>query len=144
MNYLVQLFMVRLDLARAISRKGVMSDGGSAVFMSSVSALRGRRGMVAYSSAKAATSGLVRALAIELAERGIRVNSIAAGAIETEMHHDFASSVSEEMVKNYRSLHPLGFGKSEDVAQAVLFLLSDAARWITGIDLSVDGGYAAK
>lgn len=133
-----------LGIARAISRKGVMSDGGSAVFMSSVSALRGRRGMVAYSSAKAATSGLVRALAIELAERGIRVNSIAAGAIETEMHHDFASSVSEEMVKNYRSLHPLGFGKSEDVAQAVLFLLSDAARWITGIDLSVDGGYAAK
>lgn len=133
-----------LGIARAASRRGVMRDGGSIVFMSSVSSLRGRRGMVAYSSAKAATSGLVRALAIELAERGIRVNSIAAGAIETEMHHDFANTVSKEMVANYRSLHPLGFGRADDVAQAVMFLVSDASRWITGVDLSVDGGYAAK
>ena len=133
-----------LGVARAASRRGVMRDGGAIVFMSSVSSLRGRRGMVAYSSAKAATSGLVRALAVELADRGIRVNGIAAGAIETEMHQDFANTVSEEMVTNYRNLHPLGFGRAEDVAQAVLFLLSDASRWITGIDLSVDGGYAAK
>lgn len=133
-----------LGVARAASRRGVMCDGGSIVFMSSVSSLRGRRGMVAYSSAKAATSGLVRALAVELADRGIRVNSIAAGAIETEMHHDFTNTVSEGMVANYRNLHPLGFGRADDVAQAVLFLLSDASRWITGIDLSVDGGYAAK
>lgn len=133
-----------LGVARAASRRGVMRDGGSLVFMSSVSSLRGRRGMVAYSSAKAATSGLVRALAVELADRGIRVNSIAAGAIETEMHHDFANTVSEEMVTNYRNLHPLGFGRADDVAHAVMFLLSDASRWITGVDLSVDGGYAAK
>lgn len=133
-----------LGVARAASRRGVLRDGASLVFMSSVSSLRGRRGMVAYSSAKAATSGLVRALAVELAERRIRVNSIAAGAIETEMHHDFANSVSEEMVRNYRDLHPLGFGRAQDIADAVLFLLSDASRWITGVDLSVDGGYAAK
>lgn len=133
-----------LGVARAISRKGVMHDGGSVVFMSSVSALRGRRGMVAYSASKAATSGMVRALAVELADRSIRVNAITAGAIETEMHHDFANSVSEEMVRNYRNLHPLGFGRAEDIAQAVMFLLSDASRWITGIDLPVDGGYAAK
>lgn len=133
-----------LGVARAIARRGVMRDGGSVIFMSSVSALRGRRGMVAYSSAKSAASGLVRSLAIELADRGIRVNSIAAGAIETEMHEDFVNSVGEEMVRNYRNLHPLGFGRAEDVAQAAIFLLSDAARWITGIDLSVDGGYAAK
>lgn len=133
-----------LGVARAASRRGVMRDGGAIVFMSSVSSLRGRRGMVAYSAAKAATSGLVRALAVELADRGIRVNSIAAGAIETEMHQDFASTVSEDMIANYRNLHPLGFGRAEDVANAVLFLLSDGARWITGVDLSVDGGYAAK
>jgi len=133
-----------LGVARAISRRGVMHDGGSAVFMSSVSALRGRRGMVAYSSSKAATSGMVRALAVELADRGIRVNAITAGAIETEMHHEFANTVSDEMVRNYRSLHPLGFGRADDVANAVMFLLSDASRWITGIDLPVDGGYAAK
>lgn len=133
-----------LGIARAISRRGVMQDGGSAIFMSSVSAIRGRRGMVAYSSAKAATSGLVRALAVELADRAIRVNAIAAGAIETEMHQSFANSVSDEMIANYRNLHPLGFGRADDVANAVIFLLSDASRWISGIDLSVDGGYAAK
>lgn len=133
-----------LGVARAASRRGVMRDGGAIVFMSSVSSLRGRRGMVAYSAAKAATSGLVRALAVEMADRRIRVNSIAAGAIETEMHQDFASTVSEDMIANYRNLHPLGFGRAVDVAHAVMFLLSDAARWITGIDLSVDGGYAAK
>ncbi len=133
-----------LGVARAISRKNVMHDHGSAVFMSSVSALRGRRGMVAYSASKAATSGMVRSLAVELADRHIRVNAITAGAIETEMHHDFANSVSEEMVRNYRNLHPLGFGTADDVANAVMFLLSDASRWITGIDLPVDGGYAAK
>ena len=133
-----------LGVARAVSRRGVMRDGGSIVFMSSVSSLRGRRGMVAYSAAKAATSGLVRALAVELADRAIRVNAIAAGAIETEMHQDFAATVSEEMIANYRNLHPLGFGRADDVANAVMFLLSDAARWITGVDLSVDGGYAAK
>lgn len=133
-----------LGVARAVSRRGVMRNGGSAVFMSSVSALRGRRGMVAYSSAKSATSGMVRALAVELADRAIRVNSIAAGAIETQMHDDFVGSVGEEMVASYRNLHPLGFGRVEDVANAAIFLLSDAARWITGIDLSVDGGYAAK
>jgi NAD(P)-dependent dehydrogenase (short-subunit alcohol dehydrogenase family) len=133
-----------LGVARAVSRKNVMHDHGSVVFMSSVSALRGRRGMVAYSASKAATSGMVRALAVELADRSIRVNAITAGAIETEMHQDFANSVSDEMVRNYRDLHPLGFGRAEDVANAVMFLLSDASRWITGVDLPVDGGYAAK
>lgn len=133
-----------LGLARAASRKGTMNDGGSIVFMSSVSALRGRKGMVGYSAAKAATSGLVRALAMELAERRIRVNAIAAGAVETQMHQDFARAVSPEMLENYRNLHPLGFGQPGDVANAAAFLLSDASRWITGIDLSVDGGYAAK
>lgn len=136
--------MGALGMAKALSRKAAMNDGGSLVFMSSVSAVRGRRGMVAYSAAKAATSGMVRALAIELAERRIRVNSITAGAVETAMHKSFVDSVSDELVAGYRDLHPLGFGQPDDVASAVAFLLSDASRWITGIDLPVDGGYAAK
>ncbi len=136
--------MGALGMAKALSRKNAMNDGGSLVFMSSVSAVRGRRGMVAYSAAKAATSGMVRALAVELAERGIRVNSITAGAVETAMHRSFVESVSEDLVAGYRDLHPLGFGQPDDVASAVAFLLSDASRWITGIDLPVDGGYAAK
>lgn len=136
--------MGALGMAKALSRKNTMNDGGSLVFMSSVSAVRGRRGMVAYSAAKAATSGMVRALAVELADRAIRVNSITAGAVETEMHRNFVESVSDNLIAGYRDLHPLGFGQPDDVASAAAFLLSDASRWITGIDLPVDGGYAAK
>lgn len=131
-------------LARGASRKGAMHDGGSIVFMSSVSATRGRRGMAAYSAAKAAIGGLVRTLAIELAPRRIRVNAIAAGAVVTAMHTGFAESVSDEMVKNYEDLHLLGFGAPDDVANAGLFLLTDASRWITGVNMPVDGGYTAK
>lgn len=133
-----------LGISRALARKGAMHDGGSIVFMTSVSALRGRKGMVAYSAAKAATSGLLRALAIELADRRIRVNGIAAGAVATEMHDSFVKSVNDKMVKNYEGLHPLGFGLPSDIANTVAFLMSDASRWITGVNLSVDGGYAAK
>lgn len=131
-------------VARAASRKGMMTDGGSLVFMSSVSAERGRRGMAAYSAAKAAIGGLVRTLAIELAPRGIRANAIAAGAVVTAMHSEFASTVSDEMVNNYQDLHLLGFGRPEDVAYSAIFLLSDASRWVTGTNMAVDGGYTAK
>jgi NAD(P)-dependent dehydrogenase (short-subunit alcohol dehydrogenase family) len=131
-------------VARAAAKKGMLVDGGSIVFMSSVSALRARQGMSAYSAAKAAVDGMVRVLAWELAERRIRVNSIIAGAVETAMHQDFVGTVSEDLIRNYRDLHLLGFGKPEDVGAAALFLLSDASRWITGSNMAVDGGYTAK
>lgn len=131
-------------IARAASKKGVMFDGGSVVFMSSVSAIRGRPGMTAYSAAKAAVDGMVRVLAGEVADRRIRINSIIAGAVATTMHTDFVDSMNDEVVRNYEALHMLGFGKPEDVGNAALFLLSDASRWITGTNMIVDGGYTAK
>lgn len=131
-------------VARAAAKKGVVADGGSLVFMSSISAIRGRPGMTAYSAAKAAVDGMIRPLAAELAERRIRVNSIIAGGVETAMHQDFVESVSDELVRNYQALHLLGFGRPDDIAYAAMFLLSDASRWITGSSLVVDGGYAAK
>lgn len=131
-----------LGIAKAASKRNVMEDGGSIVFMSSVAAIRGKAGMVAYSAAKSAVHGLTRALAAELATRGIRVNEILAGAIETEMHEKIISSLDDAGVDAYRSRHPLGFGAPNDIASAATFLLSDAARWITGSSLSVDGGYS--
>lgn len=137
-------FRGAFGIARAAAKKNVVVDGGSIVFMSSVSSLRGRQGMVAYSAAKAAVDGMVRALATELAARGIRANSIVSGAVETAMHSQFVETVDETLVTNYRNLHLLGFGKPSDISNAAIFLLSDASTWITGASIAVDGGYTAK
>lgn len=137
-------FRGAFGIARAAAKKHVIADGGSVVFMSSVSSTRGRQGMVAYSAAKAAVDGMVRALATELASRRIRANTIISGAVETEMHNDFVRSVDETLVANYRNLHLLGFGSPGDIANAAIFLLSDASAWVTGTSMAVDGGYTAK
>lgn len=133
-----------LGIAKACAKRNVFPDGGAIVFMSSVAGLRGRAGMAAYSASRAAIGGLTRSLAAELAPRGIRVNEIVAGAIETEMHAQITQSLDESGVGAYRDLHLLGFGQPEDVAGTALFLLSDAGRWITGASIPVDGGYTAK
>jgi NAD(P)-dependent dehydrogenase (short-subunit alcohol dehydrogenase family) len=133
-----------LGIARAAGKKNIIAEGGSLLFMSSVSSLRGRAGMVAYSAAKAAVDGMVRALAAELAGRRIRVNSIVSGAVATAMHNEFVETVNETLVANYRNLHMLGFGDPADIANAAVFLMSDASAWITGTGMVVDGGYTAK
>ena len=131
-------------MLRAAAKKGVMLDGGSIVVMSSAAALRGRPALSAYCAAKAAVDALVRCAALEFADRGIRVNSIRAAAVETAMHHEFMASINEDAARDYRERHPLGFGQPEDVGNAVAFLLSDAAKWVSGTNFAVDGAAAAK
>ena len=132
-------------LARAAASKGVMKDcGGSLVFMSSVAGLRGQNGMVAYSAAKAAIDGLVRSLAVELAHQRIRVNSIAAGAVQTEMHDRLTTGLSPEAIAEYEGRHLLGFGEPGDIAAAAVYLLSGLSRWVTGATWIVDGGYTLR
>jgi NAD(P)-dependent dehydrogenase (short-subunit alcohol dehydrogenase family) len=131
-------------IARAASKKGVLTDGGSLVFMSSVAATRGRSGITAYCASKAAVDGLARALSAELAGRRIRVNSIRAGGVNTPMLAAVAGNMSEAGRKEYEDLHLMGVGEAEDVANAAVFLLSDASRWITGSSMAVDGGAAVR
>ena len=130
-------------LVRAAARSGVMAPGASLLLMSSVAAHRGRGGMAAYSAAKAAIEGAVRALAVELAPRDIRVNALAAGGVLTAMNDRIVANLAEGGADAYAAAHPLGMGRPEDVADAALFLLSPAARWITGTAMIVDGGYSA-
>lgn len=131
-------------IARALTRRDALADGSSIVMMSSVAALTGQIGMTAYSAAKASIDGMVRSLACELAGRRIRVNAVAAGAVQTEMHDRLVRSLGEEAVAVYERAHLLGFGAPDDISNAVTFLLSDASRWITGTTMVVDGGYTAR
>jgi NAD(P)-dependent dehydrogenase (short-subunit alcohol dehydrogenase family) len=133
-----------LGIARAASQKGVVADGASLVFMSSVAGMRGTAGMVGYSAAKAAVDGMVRSLAAELAPRRIRSNALAAGAVRTEMHERLSATLGADAIADYENRHLLGFGRVEDVAGAAAFLLGEGSAWITGTTFVVDGGYSVR
>jgi NAD(P)-dependent dehydrogenase (short-subunit alcohol dehydrogenase family) len=133
-----------MGIARAVAQKGVVHDAASIVFMSSVAAQCGQSGMSAYCASKAAVDGLVRALSCEFAARKIRVNSIVAGAVVTEMHHRLTQTMGQDALTKYEEQHLLGFGSQDDVADAAIFLLSSASKWITGSSMAVDGGYMVR
>lgn len=132
-----------LSIARAASSKGVMSDGGSLVFMSSVAAITGTSGLSLYSATKGAIEAMVTSLAVELSSKSIRVNAITAGAVETPMHQRLLRGMPENAAQDYLARHPLGFGKPNDISNLAAFLMSDAARWMTGACIVLDGGYSA-
>jgi len=93
---------------------------------------------------KSALIVATKSISLELASRKIRVNCISPGVVESPMSRGAVYSRDEESLKKIEALHPLGLGKPEDVANACVFLLSDESRWITGINLIVDGGYLAR
>lgn len=134
-----------LELARAVCRRDVMSpDGGSLLFISSVYGHAGMAGQVGYCATKGAVIAAVRALAVELARRNIRANSLSPGLVMTAMTEQSLGQLSAAHVDQLRAAHPLGPGEPADVARAAAFLLSPLSRWITGADLAVDGGYTAQ
>jgi NAD(P)-dependent dehydrogenase (short-subunit alcohol dehydrogenase family) len=134
-----------LEMARAICRRDVMTpEAGSLLFLSSVYGHVGMPGQIGYCATKGAVASAVRAMAIELARRRIRVNSISPGLVFTEMTRRSLGVLSAEHVDKLAAAHPLGTGQPEDVAHAAVFLLAPGTRWITGADLAVDGGFTAQ
>jgi NAD(P)-dependent dehydrogenase (short-subunit alcohol dehydrogenase family) len=130
-------FLVAQASARVMAKGG----GGKIVNIASVSGQRGGHGRAAYGAAKAGLELLTKVMAVELAEYGINVNSIAPGAIETEMAkfaHDAATRAA------YDYLIPMTrYGTPEEIADAAVFLCSDESRYIHGHTLNVDGGFRA-
>jgi len=116
----------------------------SAVVVSSVSASAGWAGGTVYCATKGAVSAAVRALAVELAPQGVRVNAVCPSGIATPLYEAQAKMNPEAAAKHIAATQPLGLGKPEQVAAPVCFLLSDAASFITGVNLPVDGGYLAR
>ena len=132
-------------LTQECTRMGNFSkEGGSIVFFSSVAGSFGEVGKATYGMTKAALLNLVKHLACELARKNIRVNSISPGAIETPINMNLPHMKDPEKRAALEAQHLLGLGKTDDIANACIFLLSDASRWITGTNLFVDGGFTAR
>lgn len=125
------------NLTKSVLRQMLKQRGGSIINMGSVVGIFGNAGQANYAASKAGIIGFTKSIAKEVGSRGIRCNTITPGFIETEMTAELPEKVKEDYVKSI----PLQcFGRTEDIAEACLFLGSDASRYVTGQVLSVCGG----
>jgi NAD(P)-dependent dehydrogenase (short-subunit alcohol dehydrogenase family) len=121
--------------------------GGAIVSMSSVQSLTGFHGWAAYAAAKGGINALTQQAALDLAPHKIRVNAVAPGTIMTPLNEKIfqAHPNPDALIHSWNQAHPIGrFGEAREVAEAVLFLASDRASFITGTILRVDGGLLIK
>jgi NAD(P)-dependent dehydrogenase (short-subunit alcohol dehydrogenase family) len=133
-----------LEITKSITKNSNISTNASIIYISSIVGILGQPGKTAYSASKGALIAAAKCLALELAPKGIRINTILPALVETDMSSKVLASLSEEGKNNILKMHPLGFGRPIDIANSAAFLLSSAARWITGSEFLIDGGYSAS
>jgi NAD(P)-dependent dehydrogenase (short-subunit alcohol dehydrogenase family) len=128
------------SMSREVVKQMLVQGSGSIINISSMAAQYGLPRVIAYSASKTAIDGMTRAMAVELSPKGIRVNAIAPGFIETAMTAKALNSDPERKQKVFART-PMGYmGQPSDIGDAALFLATDASKYITGVVLPVDGG----
>lgn len=143
-NIMTVNFYSFMELVKHFLKKKYNDNGGSIVAISSISSKVGARGLSAYCASKGALDSAIRSMALELAPKNIRINSVEPGMIATEIYDGLKDIVNnKDFETELFKRQIMGIGKPEDVANATAFLLSDASRFITGTSIVVDGGYLA-
>lgn len=133
-------YHVPVNLTSKLLRKKMLADKASILFMSSIATKNPYFGGALYSGSKAALEAYSKTLALELVAKGIRSNCILAGLVDTPMiENPSEKNMQEDALNRYVKRYPMGIGQPEDVANAILFFLSDASKWITGTSLIMGG-----
>ncbi len=138
-------FFAGIELSQIISKKDMFDpSGASFVFISSILSLASQSNTLFYAASKGALNSAMRTLALDLAAKKIRVNAILPSVVETDLIKTVFEKLPQDAVIKRRQDHPLGFGEPDDVAYACAYLLSDVAKWVTGTEFIIDGGFQCK
>lgn len=135
-----------INLSKEVTRVGNYNKehGCSIIFFASIMGLCGEKCKTMYSATKGALIAAARSMACELAKNKVRVNVVSPGAIETPINAKLPHMADPELRKELEDKHLLGLGECSDISNACIYLLSDAAKWVTGQNIIVDGGYTCK
>lgn len=133
-----------MNLVSVLSKKKYRGEGAKYVLIASITAIVGRLGVNAYAASKGALLSAVKTMALELAPKGVTINCISPGTILTPLMQNMLESLTEEQREERKAGFPLGLGRPSDIASTAMFLMSDGARWITGQNIVVDGGYTSR
>jgi NAD(P)-dependent dehydrogenase (short-subunit alcohol dehydrogenase family) len=135
-------FEAPVFLAQRLVKRRLIREGGSMVFNTALAAQAAPPGTAIYAAAKAALTSAARSLALEVARARIRVTCLQLGYVQTALLAGLASAGMN--VSELAALAPLGIGEPSDAANAAIFLLSDASRWMSRVELTADGGMALR
>lgn len=130
-----------VEAMRVLKKCKALKNGASVVAMSSISSIRAMKAKMAFCASKAALDASVRCLAVELADKGIRVNSIQKGVVDVDFEKGHIQDVASINDGASEKMTPLGVTTALEIANVVAFLLSDATKTITGTSIVIDGGY---
>lgn len=134
--------MADIRMVSRLLKKKKLNKGASVVFISSVSTFNVKVGNSLYSATKGAVNSFAKAMALEVAKQNMRVNCIQPGFVPSSILEKHG--LGEDAIQWYIERHPLGLGKPGDIANGCIYLLSDAARWVTGSIFTIDGGYTLQ